>query len=263
MSGELHLVPSVELVSTEFSGKVGSADARLDRDETATKMGYPDLGRERVREAWELVARELAGAGGDVVVTNSFQAEDMVLLDMVRRILPTVPVVFLDTGYHFAEVIAYRDRMAREWGLNLVSLEPEQTVAEQESLFGILNRTDPGRCCGLRKVKPLFGALEGYGLWFTGLRREQAKSRAALKEVDDFALPTGKTIRKISPLTEWSAKDVWTYAAEHGIPLLELYDKGYTSIGCEPCTSLPTDPNDPRSGRWGGQKQECGIHLQG
>jgi len=217
---------------------------------------------DRVREACELVAQEIAGAAGDIVVTNSFQAEDMVLLHMVREILPNVPVVFLDTGYHFAEVYEYRDRMAAEWGMNLINLLPETTVAEQETLFGILNQSDPGKCCGMRKVKPLFASLEGYGMWFTGLRREQAKSRAALAEVDDFTLPTGKKIRKISPLTEWSAKDVWTYAAENGIPLLSLYDKGYTSIGCEPCTSIPLDPNDPRSGRWGGQKLECGIHLQ-
>ena len=217
---------------------------------------------DRVREARDLIAHELAGVTADVVVTNSFQAEDMVLLHMVRQILPAVPVVFLDTGYHFSEVYEYRDRMTADWKLNLINLLPEITVAEQESQFGILNQTDPSRCCGLRKVKPLFAALEGYALWFTGLRREQAKSRAALTEVDNFVLPTGRKIRKISPLTEWSTKDVWTYARENDIPLLKLYDKGYTSIGCEPCTSLPLDPNDPRSGRWGGQKQECGIHLQ-
>jgi len=230
--------------------------------EIGKPLGAPPSTEDRIREARELVAQELAGAAGDIVVTNSFQAEDMVLLHMVREILPEVPVVFLDTGYHFAEVYEYRDRMAAEWHMNLINLLPETTVAEQESLFGILNQSDPGKCCGMRKVKPLFASLEGYGMWFTGLRREQAKSRAALSEVDDFTLPTGKKIRKISPLTEWSAKDVWTYAADYGIPLLSLYDKGYTSIGCEPCTSIPLDPNDPRSGRWGGQKLECGIHLQ-
>jgi len=215
-----------------------------------------------VQGARELVAREIANATGDIVVTNSFQAEDMVLLHMVREILPDVPVVFLDTGYHFAEVYEYRDRMAAEWGMKLINLLPETTVAEQESVFGILNQSDPGKCCGMRKVKPLFASLENYGMWLTGLRREQAKSRASLHEVDDFTLPTGTKIRKISPLTEWSTKDVWTYASEHNIPLLKLYDLGYTSIGCEPCTSLPLDPNDPRSGRWAGQKLECGIHIQ-
>jgi phosphoadenosine phosphosulfate reductase len=114
----------------------------------------------------------------------------------------------------------------------------------------------------LRKVKPLFAALDRYELWFTGLRREQARSRAALLPVEDFALSAARTIRKISPLAEWTAKDVWEYARQHDIPLLPLYDKGYSSIGCEPCTSLPLDPGDPRSGRWGGRKQECGIHLQ-
>jgi phosphoadenosine phosphosulfate reductase len=217
---------------------------------------------EKVTLAEQLVADAIATASGDLVLTNSFQAEDMVLLHMVRQRLPDIPVLFLDTGYHFAEVYEYRDRMAAEWRMNLTSLEPDVTVAAQESQFGILNRTDPTRCCGLRKVAPLFSALEGYDVWFTGLRREQAKSRAALKEIDDFALPSGRSIRKLSPLTEWSAKDVWTYASEHSISLLSLYDKGYTSIGCEPCTTLPLDPNDPRSGRWGGQKVECGIHIQ-
>jgi len=216
-----------------------------------------------------LVADELAAAQGDVCVTNSFQAEDMIVLHMVRQTRPDVPVVFLDTGYHFAEVYEYRDRMAQAWGMNLINLLPELTVPEQEAMFGILNQTEPGKCCGMRKVKPLFAELERYGLWFTGLRREQAKSRAALQTVEDFALPAslekataGNTIRKVSPLTEWTAKDVWQYAALHEIPLLSLYEKGYSSIGCEPCTSLPMDPNDPRSGRWGGHKQECGIHIQ-
>ena len=137
----------------------------------------------RVHAAQQLIARELASVRGETVVTNSFQAEDMVLLHMVRQTLPNVPVLFLDTGYHFAEVYAYRDRMAQDWSLNLTSLLPELSVAQQEAQFGILNQTEPSRCCGLRKVKPLFEALTGYALWFTGLRREQAKSRAALKEV--------------------------------------------------------------------------------
>jgi phosphoadenosine phosphosulfate reductase len=212
--------------------------------------------------ALELIEHELSASGNDICVTNSFQAEDMVVLHMVRQTLPNVPVIFLDTGYHFAELYTYRDQLAKEWSLNLINLLPELTVPEQEAQFGILNQTDPSRCCGMRKVKPLFSALEGYQLWFTGLRREQAKSRAALQAIEDFALPTNRTIRKISPLADWTTKDVWSYAQQHDIPLVSLYDKGYSSIGCEPCTSLPLDPNDPRSGRWGGQKQECGIHIQ-
>ncbi len=186
----------------------------------------------------------------------------MVVVHMVREVFPEVPVIFLDTGYHFAETYEYRDRLAGDWHLNLVNVLPAITVAEQESQFGILNQTAPDRCCGLRKVGPLFASLEPYKIWFTGLRREQAKTRANLQPVDAFTLPTGKQLQKISPLADWSTKDVWQYATQHDIPLLSLYEKGYTSIGCEPCTSLPFDAGDPRSGRWGGRKTECGIHVQ-
>src|ERR1700689_1701444 len=195
-------------------------------------------------------------------VTCSFQTECMALVDLVIAQRPSIPVLFLETGYHFPETYAYRDQMSEQMHLNLVNLAAKMSVAAQESQFGILNQTAPDRCCGIRKVGPLFQSLEPYRLWFTGLRREQAKTRANLQVVDAFTLPTGKQLQKISPLADWSTREVWQYAEQHGIPLLSLYEKGYTSIGCEPCTSLPFDPNDPRSGRWGGRKQECGIHVQ-
>jgi len=195
-------------------------------------------------------------------ITSSFQAEDVVVLDMVRAILPRIPVLFLETGYHFPETLDYRDRMAAEWDLNLVNVLPQHTVVEQESEFGILYQSAPDRCCGLRKVEPLFRSLAPYDTWITGLRREQSKSRANLQAEESFALPTGHKLAKLSPLAEWSTRDVWQYAEAHSIPLLPLYEKGYTSIGCAPCTSLPFDPNDPRSGRWSGRKLECGIHIQ-
>jgi phosphoadenosine phosphosulfate reductase len=181
---------------------------------------------------------------------------------MVRALLPRVPVIFLETGYHFPETLAYRDRIAAEWNLNLINVEAEISVAEQESNFGILNQTAPDRCCGIRKVEPLFKALGGYDTWVTGLRRQQSKSRANLQLDENFTLPSGHVLRKLSPLAEWTTREVWHYATERNIPLLPLYDKGYTSIGCAPCTSLPFDANDPRSGRWSGQKLECGIHIQ-
>ena len=215
----------------------------------------------RANAAQEFLRQRLAGAQ-NACVTSSFQAEDVVVLHMVRQILPRVPVLFLETGYHFAETLEYRDRMAAEWDLNLVNVMPEQTVAEQESQFGILYQSAPDRCCGMRKVEPLFGALQGYDTWFTGLRREQSKSRTNLLPLDDFALPSGKQLRKVSPLAEWSTRDVWDYLKQHGIPLLPLYEEGYTSVGCAPCTSLPLDAADPRSGRWSGKKLECGIHIQ-
>ena len=229
---------------------------------TSTSISSAAL-EEKIAAARSLVNEQIAAARAeDVCVTSSFQAEDMVVVHLVRAAMANVPVIFLDTGYHFAETYAYRDQLTEQWGLNLVNVLPSLTVAEQESQFGILNQTAPDRCCGMRKVGPLFASLEPYRLWFTGLRREQAKTRANLQAVDAFSLPTGKQLQKISPLADWSTRDVWQYAEQHGIPLLSLYEKGYTSIGCEPCTSLPFDPNDPRSGRWGGRKQECGIHVQ-
>lgn len=218
----------------------------------------------QMRHVRKLLAAEFARLpiNDDACITCSFQAEDVLLLKFVLELRPHIPVLFLDTGYHFEEVYRYRDEMAAAWQFRLVNLLPQQTVAQQESEFGKLFQIAPDRCCGLRKVGPLFAALAGYKLWLTGLRREQARSRAALKEADDFTLPGGATIRKLSPFADWSARDVWQLAEHFEVPLLKLYDAGYTSIGCEPCTTLPTDPNDPRSGRWGGQKLECGIHLQ-
>lgn len=214
----------------------------------------------KIETARSLIAETLSG-GGDACVTSSFQTECVALVHMIVDQRPAIPVLFLDTGYHFAETYAYRDEISERLGLNLVNLRAAQSVAEQESQFGILNRTDPGRCCGLRKVEPLFAALSAYDVWFTGLRRDQSPTRANLKATDDFRLPTGKTLLKVSPLADWSTKDVWDYLKLHGIPVLPLYDRGYTSIGCEPCTSLPFDPDNPRSGRWSGQKLECGIHV--
>jgi phosphoadenosine phosphosulfate reductase len=217
---------------------------------------------DKIAEAAALVESQLANRTSDVCVTSSFQAEDVVVLHLVRQIAPAIPVLFLDTGYHFKATYEYRDRLAAEWQLNLHNILPAQTVAEQEAEFGILNQTAPDRCCALRKVGPLFAALEAYGVWFTGLRRQQAKTRANLQRVENFALPTGKQLIKLSPLADWHTRDVWQYAEQHGIPLLPLYDLGYSSIGCEPCTSLPVSADDPRSGRWGGHKVECGIHIQ-
>ena len=196
-----------------------------------------------------------------VCLTSSFQAEDLVVAHLLRKRIPDVPVLFLDTGYHFSQTYEFRDRVAREWSLNLVNVLPAQTVAEQESAFGILYRSEPGRCCQLRKVEPLMRALEPFDVWFTGLRREQSATRRNLKKLELHRLPTGKSLWKVSLLADWDWKQVWQYVTTNGIPSLPQYDEGYLSIGCEPCTALPSDPNNPRSGRWGGTKLECGIHT--
>lgn len=215
-----------------------------------------------VLTAEELVAQVAQAAEKDsVCLTSSFQTEDMVALHMLRKHLPDVPVIFLETGYHFPEVIAYRDRMAEEWNLNLVNAMPELTVKEFEGKFGILNIVDPTACCKARKVEPLMRSLEPFDWWFTGLRREQSPTRAGLKKVEDHRTPTGKHMKKISVLADWDWARVTAYAEREGIPHLELYDRGYTSIGCEPCTAIPAAGADARSGRWGGKKLECGIHT--
>src|SRR4051794_12134518 len=207
------------------------------------------------------LARVITGAS-DVCLTCSFQAEDVLLSRLAIDLDPDLPILFLDTGYHFAETYSYRDEIAREWRLNLINLLPEKTVAEQEAEHGLLYQSSPDQCCKLRKVEPLFKAVAEYGVWLTGLRREQARSRAALEESALFELPGGKQVLKLAPLAEWTTRDVWYVCEELSIPLLPLYARGYTSIGCEPCTSLPLDPNDPRSGRWAGRKVECGIHIE-
>lgn len=210
-----------------------------------------------------LLTQELDTIGEDeACLTCSFQAEDVLLLKLVQELRPDIPVLFLDTGYHFAETYRYRDEIAAAWNLNLTNLLPARTVAEQESEHGLLHQIAPDRCCTLRKVEPLFAAVAGYKVWLTGLRREQARSRTALEEAADFTLPGGVIVRKLSPFADWTTRDVWQLAAHFEIPLLPLYAQGYTSIGCEPCTSIPTDPNDPRSGRWAGKKVECGIHIE-
>jgi phosphoadenosine phosphosulfate reductase len=196
-----------------------------------------------------------------VCITSSFQAEDMIVTQLLKNRMPDVPVLFLDTGYHFSQTYEYRDRMARKWSLNLVNVLPEQTVAEQESAFGILYRSEPTRCCQLRKVEPLMRALEPFDVWFTGLRREQSLTRKNLKKLELHRLPTGRNLWKVSLLADWNWEQVWQYAKASGIPHLPQYDDGYLSIGCQPCTALPSDPNNPRSGRWGGTKLECGIHT--
>ncbi|MGH9385336.1 MAG: phosphoadenosine phosphosulfate reductase family protein [Vicinamibacterales bacterium] len=144
--------------------------------------------------------------------------------------------------------------MRERWNLNVVDLQAREPAPG-------LWRTSYERCCAHHKVEPLFAALGAYDVWFTGLRRDQSPTRANLKHVDSFRLPDGHQLRKVSPLADWTSAAVGDYARKHAIPLLPLYERGYVSIGCEPCTAVPADPAHPRSGRWGGEKLECGIHL--
>lgn len=216
---------------------------------------------EKIAQAEEIIREQLKNPGLPCV-TSSFQSDCVVLVDMIRRQRPETPVLFLETGYHFPETIAYRDKMTADWHLNLTNLEAKQSVAAQESQFGILNQTNPKQCCQLRKVEPLFAGLQNYDTWFTALRRDQSPTRANLQFVEPFKLPSGKELKKVAPLANWSMREVYQYMQKYSIAELPLYEQGYTSIGCAPCTAKPLDPNDPRSGRWAGNnKIECGIHI--
>src|SRR5665213_3173278 len=157
---------------------------------TGTVTDYEQLTAEQLTGQ---IVREAAGA--PICLTSSFQTEDMVALHMLRAHLPDVPVIFLETGYHFKELIAYRDRMAAEWKLNLVNAMPKTTLAEHEAQHGLLYIGQPTACCAIRTVEPLMRSLQPFDWWFTGLRREQSPTRANLQKVEDHKLPTGKTMK--------------------------------------------------------------------
>jgi phosphoadenosine phosphosulfate reductase len=166
-------------------------------------------------------------------LTSSFQAECVVLNHLLRERQPDIPVLFLETYHHFPQTLVYRDELTRAWGINLI------TVQAPEARLDLWRTESTQACCAHHKVGPLFRALEEHDVWFTALRREQSPSRANLQEVEPFRLPSGKVITRVAPLAAWTTRDVWHYAKEHGIALMPLYDEGYTSIGCAPCTTLP------------------------
>ena len=194
---------------------------------------------------------------GDRLAVTSSMA-DTVLLHLASTVHSGADVIFLDTGYHFTETIGTRDAAAH-YDVNLVTVEPEQTVAEQDAAWGKdLFASDPDQCCALRKVAPLNRALDGYDAWATGVRRADSPVRA-LTPVVQYD-PKRKMI-KLAPLAGWSDEDVESYIDEHQLIINPLLEDGYPSIGCAPCTS-PADRDDPRAGRWAGRgKTECGIHL--
>ena len=183
-------------------------------------------------DAEQIVDRALMELPGPVCFTCSFQAEDVAVLDLLRRRQPDIPVLFLETGYHFPETLAYRDKLASEWNLNLINLSAPMSVAEQESQFGILNQTDPTRCCNLRKVGPLWEGLRGYKTWFTGLRREQSPTRAKMHAAEVHVLPTGESLFKVSPGAAWKWNEVWAYLKINEIEALPLYESfGFRVVG--------------------------------
>jgi phosphoadenosine phosphosulfate reductase len=177
--------------------------------------------------------------------------QDAVLVDLAVKVDPGIEVVFIDTGYHFPETLETVEAVRRRYGLNLRMM----TVAHHDEE---LWKVDPENCCSAVKVGQLDRALNGKAAWMSGLRRDEAETRATAPIV-------ARDIRglvKVNPLATWSDLDVQGYIADHDVPVNPLLARGYTSIGCQPCTTLPTDGGDPRSGRWAGRgKTECGIHM--
>jgi phosphoadenosine phosphosulfate reductase len=222
----------------------------------------------------ELAARgadELAGAsaeellrwtdehfGGSYVVASNMQ--DAVLVDLAAKVRPGVDVLFLDTGYHFAETIGTRDAVESVYDVHIVNVTPENTVAEQDELFGKdLFARQPNECCRMRKVEPLSKALRGYTAWVTGVRRVEAPTRANAPLI---SFDEAFKLVKINPLAAWSDDDMQNYMDANGVLVNPLVDEGYPSIGCAPCTAKPAPGADPRSGRWQGlSKTECGLHA--
>jgi len=225
-----------------------------------------DLRAVAARAADELdgaTARELldwtdATFGSDYVVASNMA--DAVLIHLAAAVRPGVDVLFLDTGYHFAETLGTRDAVSQVYDVNVIDVTPQHSVADQDRLLGRdLFARNPGECCRLRKVMPLQAALHPYSAWVTGIRRVESPTRATAPLVgfdEAFGLV------KINPLAAWTDADMQSYIDRHGVLVNPLVDEGYPSIGCAPCTAKPSAGADPRSGRWqGSAKTECGLHV--
>jgi phosphoadenosine phosphosulfate reductase len=195
--------------------------------------------------------------GDDFAITSSMA--DGLLSHLAGTAVPGIHVIFLDTGYHFAETIGTRDWITSVLPITLVNVDPEQTVAQQDAEFGPrLFERDPDLCCSLRKVRPLAETLSGYVAWGSGIRRDESPSRAGTRIVDWDAK---REMIKINPLAAWTQDVVDAYVAEHQIPVNPLVELGFASIGCAPCTRPVAPGEDTRAGRWAGRsKTECGIH---
>jgi phosphoadenosine phosphosulfate reductase len=193
----------------------------------------------------------------DLVMTSSFQHEGVALAHMLQDVRRDIPIVFINTRFHFRETLEYRDNVVKMLGLNLQVIESTISFEDFKARYtDRLYDRDPDLCCRINKVEPLRRALAGAKAWINARRRDQTEERAGMQYVERFG-----EIVKINPLARWSSKDTFEYMATHKLPLHPLFEKGYTSIGCEPCTSLPLE-GDERSGRWAGKtKRECGIHT--
>jgi phosphoadenosine phosphosulfate reductase len=208
--------------------------------------------------AEDVIAWATQTFGSRLCITSSMT--DAVIIDLASKVVPGIDVLFLDTGYHFAETIGTRDAVSVVYPVNVISVTPPTTVEQQDAELGPkLYSRNPDLCCYLRKVVPLEQALDPYDAWLTGVRREETDTRTDTKVVQWDAK---RQMVKVNPIVEWSQDDVDAYIAEHGVLVNPLVYDGYPSIGCRTCTARVAPGADPRSGRWvGTAKTECGIHV--
>ena len=245
------------------------AARRIDRIETGPRFSAADAAALNARfegvPTRDMLATVLAeGLVGRVAVVSSFGAESAVLLHLLASIDPAVPVLFLDTGKHFPETLAYRDEIAARLGLTgLINLTPDAEALAKRDESGLRWSYDPDGCCEIRKVQPLAAAMEGFDASITGRKGFQSATRAGLPRFEiDKSDAAGRL--KINPLADWSADQIQAYFEATGLPAHPLVAEGYPSIGCSPCTSKVAAGEDPRAGRWRGwDKTECGIHVPG
>jgi len=207
------------------------------------------------------IVRWAAGEfGPGLAMSTSFGAESAVLLHLVTRVKPDIPVLFTNTGFHFKETLEHRDALVKRLKLNLRELTPEIPHDQFIAQYGKLYERDPDACCAMNKIAPFEKALKDYQAWITGIRRNQAVTRQDAPFVENYR----DTLVKVNPLLSWTSKMFWDYAKKHELPYHPLWEKGYLSIGCSPenCTRPVKLGEDPRSGRWAGTgKIECGIHT--
>ena len=203
-------------------------------------------------------ASETFGEG--LAMTSNFGAEGIVLIDHLARVAPKIPIIFIDTGYQFAATSELKERLRVLYDLNILEVRSKLSVTQQAEAFGdALYSRDPDLCCKMRKVEPLAEGLKGKRAWLTALRRDSSPTRSQLQPVE---WNERYGLVKINPIYDWTRARVWDYIAKNNLPYNPLYDDGYESIGCEPCTRRVTDGAHERSGRWAGTtKLECGIHL--
>jgi phosphoadenosine phosphosulfate reductase len=197
-----------------------------------------------------------------IAVASAFQAEGTCVIHLATAVRPEVPILFLETGFHFAETLAFKEQLSEALDLHVVDLVGEETVASQEERYGPrLYERDSTLCCEINKVRPMFEALRGLDAWITAFRRESSPTRSTTPIIDQYELEPGRFIVKVNPVANWTRKDTWAYLKEHDLPRNPLYDLGYASIGCAPCTRMRFEGEPERAGRWAGlSKWECGIH---